>query len=182
VAFLEEMGDAVHVATEIKPVISGSVGTETVSTNHGLVAQIPVPTHDNHVEILATYFQAPQEILRSFDEGSISLMPPQYYLLTTLCDILEKSKTTPHLPVSQYVRQTVGKAFGMRIFNPKFGPQIVGNDGLSRAVLMYEGDDQYESTSSGGEKGEVNARRHRSLVTFKDGVSLNSALRYKTYR
>jgi 8-oxo-dGTP pyrophosphatase MutT (NUDIX family) len=173
VAFLEEMGEAVHVAEEIELVISGSLGEEPISPNLGSVAQIPVPTHDDHVEILSTFFQAPREILRSFGEGAISLMPPQYYLLSTLADILEKPETSPDLSVPQYVRQTVGKAFGARVFNPKFGTRTVGNDGISRAVLMYEGDDQYESASLGDTIGAENARRHRSLVTFKDGVGLN---------
>ena len=110
------------------------------------------PTHDNHIEIQSAYFQPARSILESFNRGDISLMPPQYYLLTMLADQLDRQKSeatargqggSDALSPAGYLRAVVGGRFGERVFNPRFGGKVVGEDGVERSILMYEGDGMY---------------------------------------
>lgn len=171
VAFLDEVDNDVRVAEGSEAAL-----TDRRQELNGFESptRIPVPTHDNHVEILSAYFQSPTKIIESFNEGTISLMPPQYYLLTTLSQLIQTySEANADTSLPAYIRHRVGKSFGDRVFNPKFGKRSVSEDGLPRAVLMYEGDGQYENSQTAGvaREREEKAGRHRSLVTFKDGVS-----------
>jgi hypothetical protein len=111
-------------------------------------------------------------------------MPPQFYLLTMLSELLEKepSQDPSHLVQrSEVVRRVSNQGFGGRVFHPRFGGKTTGPDGVERSILMYEGDEDYDrgagkrepekGTSSLGQ-----GRRHRSLIEFKAGVSLPSCL------
>jgi len=175
VGFLDEM-EGVLVADDVR--------TEYADDESVLrrVAVTAAPTHDDHIEIQSTYFQSPRSIIQAFDRGDITLMPPQYYLLTMLANGLDHhrdgTKRRNGRPAAQYLRALVSRGFGGRVFNPRFGGNLVGEDGIERTVLMYEGDAQYgEDLGSEGladlkmdGKGEQERVRHRSLLTFVDGV------------
>ncbi|PVF99213.1 hypothetical protein CPB86DRAFT_703740 [Serendipita vermifera] len=147
-----------------------------------------IPQSDNQIEIFDAYFKHPTDILDSFSRGEISIMPPQFYLLTVLSELLEKGpiQDSSYLAQrSEKIRRTSDGGFGGRAFNPRFGGKITGADGVERAILMYEGDEDYDrgtgkpqpaekGTSS---LGQGQRRRHRSLVEFKAGVSLVFSLR-----
>jgi hypothetical protein len=111
---------------------------------------------DGGQEVIEACFIHPRTALIESREGRLSLMPPQYYLLSTLADILQGPITTP----TQRERvQTLSKGlFGRMIITPR----RYGNDGMGRTILTYEGDE-----TRGGSKG----RLHRALVRMtSDGV------------
>ena len=117
-----------------------------------------LPTHDGGKEVIETRFVHPAAALQEFDEEKIALMPPQFYILTTLRDILKGQNNT----LSQ--RNTIGSlargAFGHMEIHPKMLPQ---RDAEGRIIIAYQGDEIY-----GGKQG----RLHRALLTLgKGGVS-----------
>ena len=86
-------------------------------------------------------------------------MPPQYYLLSTLADILQGPTNT----LTQRERiQTLSRGlFGKMVITPQ---RYKKDDGMGRVILTYEGDE-----TRGGPKG----RLHRALVKMtKDGVCM----------
>lgn len=90
------------------------------------------------------------------------MMPPQFYLLSTLAHILHGPETTPY-QISR-VRELSAGNFGRLVLHP--GPHPGGRveDQDGRTILTFEGDE-----SRGGSKG----RLHRALVKFdKRGVSV----------
>ena len=102
----------------------------------------------------------PEAALQEFNEEKIAFMPPQFYILTTLRDILKGHENT----FSQ--RKIIGNlargAFGHMEIHPKMLPQ---RDAEGRIVMVYQGDEVY-----GGEQG----RLHRALLTpGKEGVSIH---------
>jgi hypothetical protein len=180
VAFLDEM-EGVLAAGDVE--IGPSSGNVLSSVLEKL-APTPVPTSDNHVEIQSAYFQSPRAIIQAFDQGDITLMPPQFYLLTMLADTLdrhraERKKREEDRLAAGYMRDIVGRKFGGRVFNPRFGGKIIGEDGVERSVLMYEGDGRYGKGLAGdGNNNDVKESgrqdsvlaKHRSLLTFINGV------------
>lgn len=84
-------------------------------------------------------------------------MPPQYYLLSTLADILQGPTNTP---TQREKIQTLSKGlFGRMVITPQLYKK---DDGMGRVILTYEGDE-----TRGGSKG----RLHRALVKIsQDGV------------
>ncbi|KAA1469375.1 hypothetical protein DENSPDRAFT_763200, partial [Dentipellis sp. KUC8613] len=121
-----------------------SAGFASGATQHRL------PTPDGGQEVVAAHFVHPQAALAAFRARRIQLMPPQYYLLTTLADILYGAHTTP--AQAARVRALAAGAFGRMVVNPRALP---GLDKDGRSVLTYEGDE-----ARGGPVG----RLHRSLV------------------
>jgi hypothetical protein len=200
VGFLDEAGDvlgAEDVNIESSGADTGGIregermGTSSVLERVASAStSIPVPTHDNHIEIQSACFQPPRAILQAFDRGDITLMPPQYYLLSMLADILDHhhhhhqveerrrrgGREGEDRSAAGYLRDVVGRGFGERVFNPRFGGKFIGEDGVERSVLMYEGDEEYgKGLSDDGDAKEGGRRtkrraKHRSLLTFVDGV------------
>lgn len=85
-------------------------------------------------------------------------MPPQFYILTTLRDILQGQDNT--LSQRETVRSLSRGAFGHMEIHPKVLPE---RDAEGRIILAYQGDEVY-----GGKQG----RLHRALLTTgKGGVS-----------
>ena len=84
-------------------------------------------------------------------------MPPQFYILSTLADILKGSKTTAE-QIEQVRRLSQG-AFGRLTINPRG----VGKSSDGRTILAYEGDEA---------RGGVKGRMHRALVQFEKAVRL----------
>jgi hypothetical protein len=102
----------------------------------------------------------PSDVLGQFSRKEIMLMPPQFYILTTLAGILgkecrEQSRSRIH--------QLSAGHFGHARFNPV---ALRHKDEQGRTILTYENDE-----TRGGPKG----RQHRSLVTFGAGGVSDSA-------
>lgn len=83
-------------------------------------------------------------------------MPPQYYILSTLADILEGSVNTADQRTK--VKTLSEGLFGRMLINPR----KLSEDPKGRSILTYEGDE-----TRGGSKG----RLHRALVKLNVGVS-----------
>lgn len=111
---------------------------------------------DGRQEIIEARFVHPREALDECREGKISLMPPQYYILSTLADILHGSQSTSDQ--RQKVRALSQGLFGQMTINPK----KIGEDQTGRAILTYEGDEM---------RGGAQGRLHRMLVKLNGAVS-----------
>lgn len=89
------------------------------------------------------------------------MMPPQFYLLSTLASVIHGRATTPD-QISRVRELSVGN-FGKMAIHPGPHPGGRAEDQDGRTVLTFEGDE-----TRGGSKG----RLHRALVKFdKRGVS-----------
>ena len=109
---------------------------------------------DGGQEVIEARFIHPRTALTQFREGDLNLMPPQYYLLSTLEDILQGSTNT--LAQREKVETLSRGSFGKMVFTPQFHKR---EEGL---VITYEGDEIH-----GGPKG----RLHRASVKIRsDGV------------
>lgn len=94
-------------------------------------------------------FVHPKQALDECREGKISVMPPQFYILSTLADILQGSvNAADH---RERVETLSRGLFGRMVINPR----RLGEDQDGRTILTYEGDE-----TRGGSKG----RLHRSLI------------------
>jgi len=89
-------------------------------------------------------------------------MPPQYYLLSTLADILQGPTNT--LPQREKVETLSSGLFGKMVITPRrYYKKDDDDDKMGRVILTYEGDE-----TRGGSKG----RLHRALVKMtKDGAT-----------
>ena len=94
-------------------------------------------------------FVHPRQALDECREGKIRVMPPQYYILSTLADILQGSVNAPDH--REKVRTLSRGLFGRMVINPL----RLGEDQDGRTILTYEGDE-----TRGGSKG----RLHRCLM------------------
>ena len=91
-------------------------------------------------------------------------MPPQYYILLTLADILRTRRNSA--VQREQVHALSAGAFGRMVINPEWIP---GADDRGRKAMAYEGDE-----TRGGPKG----RLHRCLVRVgKGGVCHDHRLR-----
>jgi hypothetical protein len=122
---------------------------------------------DGGQEVIEARFIHPRTALIKFREGKLSFMPPQYYLLSTLADILQGPTNT--LTQREKV-QTLSKGlFGKMVITPQ--RYTKEDDEMGRVILTYEGDE-----TRGGSKG----RLHRALVKMtKDGVCSSSFVLYR---
>ncbi|KAI0672900.1 hypothetical protein C8Q78DRAFT_686786 [Trametes maxima] len=113
-----------------------------------------LPTPDGGQEVIAARFVHPTHALQEFAAKKISLFPPQFYLLTTLADVLRGARNTAEQ--RERVRALAYGAFGSMVINPL---PLRGHDmkAAGYQVLTYEGDE-----TRGGSPG----RRHRSKVWF----------------
>ncbi|CAL1705652.1 unnamed protein product [Somion occarium] len=113
-----------------------------------------LPTPDKSQEVIAARFVHPSAAIQEFKARKIALFPPQFYLLTTLSDILQGLNNTPDQRAS--VEELSRGPFGRMIINPRALPK----DDQGRTTLTYEGDE-----TRNGSPG----RRHRSVITFTSG-------------
>jgi hypothetical protein len=113
---------------------------------------------------MSARFLHPAAAIQEFQEDKIDFMPPQYYILFTLCDILIGNENT--LLQRERIEMLSQGAFGRMVINPIVMPE---RDAEGRVVMTYEGDETH-----GGPKG----RLHRALATpRKSGVGLCSTIR-----
>ena len=112
---------------------------------------------------MSTRFVHPSDALAEFHRKEITLMPPQYYILHTLSDILPGAINTQSQ--REKVERLSRGAFGKLSINPK---RLLTEDSEAdpkRVMLVYEGDE-----TRGGPPG----RLHRELVKYDDhGVSIS---------
>ncbi len=89
-------------------------------------------------------------------------MPPQFYILTTLFNILQGSRNT--VEQQKKVEYLSQGTFGHMVMNPR--PSRPQDEDLAQgySILTYEGDE-----TRGGSKG----RLHRAKLRIVDGVSLD---------
>ncbi|KAJ7940199.1 NUDIX hydrolase domain-like protein [Mycena leptocephala] len=122
-----------------------------------------IPKPDGGQEVIAARFVHPDDVLAEFTAGKITLMPPQFYIMQTLADILRGDATTA--TQRALVEDLARGGFGRMVINPqRLGPP----DAQGRVVLTYEGDH-----TRGGPKG----RLHRAtILAGKGGVTSEIAL------
>jgi hypothetical protein len=82
-------------------------------------------------------------------------MPPQFYLLTTVMEVLSDSPTRPSENTDR-LKVLSRSAFGRMQINPSIIPH---ESDSTKSYFVYEGDE-----GRGGPKG----RRHRSLIQFDE--------------
>ncbi|EIM89779.1 uncharacterized protein STEHIDRAFT_52074 [Stereum hirsutum FP-91666 SS1] len=140
------------------------------SDSAGLLTQGQIqhrrPTPDGAHEIISCTFSHPLSILSQHRSGKLPMMPPQFYLLSTLASAIHGRATTPY-QISR-VRELSAGHFGRMVIHP--GPHPGGRveDQDGRTVLTFEGDE-----TRGGSTG----RLHRALVKFDNrGVPLEISL------
>ncbi|KZT26638.1 hypothetical protein NEOLEDRAFT_1177618 [Neolentinus lepideus HHB14362 ss-1] len=122
-----------------------------------------LPTPDGGQEVIAATFMHPARALFAYRNGRIALMPPQFYLLTTLVEILTGDFNNRQQREKVY--ELSRGRFGSMMISPRGLPEP---DSEGRTVLTFEGDE-----TRGGSKG----RLHRSLVRFgKGGVPTENVL------
>lgn len=97
----------------------------------------------------------PRKALDECREGKISVMPPQFYIMSTLADILQGAVNTPDQ--RKKVEILSRGNFGKMVINPR----KLKEDENGRSILTYEGDE-----TRGGPKG----RMHRALLKMQGGV------------
>ncbi|KAF9454613.1 hypothetical protein P691DRAFT_796156 [Macrolepiota fuliginosa MF-IS2] len=118
-----------------------------------------IPKHDGGQEVISARFVHPSEALREFREGKITFMPPQFYILTTLSDILLGSRNTEE---QRAKAETLSRgAFGCMVMNPRPRKPIGDDLAQGYSILTYEGDE-----TRGGSKG----RLHRAKLRVVDGI------------
>lgn len=111
---------------------------------------------DGGREVIAARFLHPVDALTEFQKGKISFMPPQFYILSTLADILQGSVNTREQRAS--VEALSGGLFGRMVINPL----RLREDEDGRTILTYEGDES---------RGGPNGRLHRAFIKIgKAGV------------
>ena len=108
--------------------------------------------------MIAARFIHPSEALEEHKSQKMRFMPPQFYILSTLAEILKGSVNTAEQ--REQVAALSGGAFGRLVINPL----AIGKDDTGRQILAYEGDE-----GRGGPKG----RLHRAFVQF-GGKGVNS--------
>ena len=95
----------------------------------------------------------------------MAFMPPQFYILSTLSDILQGSENTKEQ--STRVKELSSGNFGKQVINPV----AKGKDDQGRTILTYEGDEL-----RGGPKG----RTHRAHLKMSKGVSFRVLARTRS--
>jgi hypothetical protein len=119
---------------------------------------------DGGQEVIEALFIHPRTALIEFRKGKLSFMPPQFYLLSTLADILQGPTNT--LTQREKIQTLSRGLFGKMVITPRrYYKDDDDDDKTGRVILTYEGDE-----TRGGSKG----RLHRALVKMtKDGVCLH---------
>lgn len=116
-----------------------------------------LPTHDGGQEVVEARFVHPTKALKEFYTERITLFPPQFYLLTTLSDILVGGQNTREQ--RDRIRVLSNGAFGRMAINPRpIHDKEADAEGFR--VIAYEGDE-----ANGGLPG----RRHRCRLKFGQG-------------
>lgn len=117
-------------------------------------------------EITEARFLHPRRALVECLEGKIRCMPPQFYILSTLADLLHGSVNTAEQKAKI---ETLSKgAFGQMLINP----ERLGRDEDGHSIVTFEGDE-----TRGSKKG----RLHRMIISVDTAVSVRRTLKGQTY-
>jgi hypothetical protein len=119
-----------------------------------------IPTSDGGQEVVSARFLHPTDALSAFAVGGITLFPPQFYLISTLRDILNSRQNTK-LQRDQVSSLSRG-AFGSVVITPRLLPEP---DEQGYNILAFDGDE-----TRGGSKG----RLHRVLTRTKVGSKVGN--------
>jgi len=117
-----------------------------------------LPTPDSESgsssEVISARFVHPYEILDANSKGEVALMPPQFYLLSTLLELFEVDQSYHSSSVTQQslARRLSSGPFGRMQINPSMRSSPL-SDG--RRALIFEGDEE-----RGGKEGQT----HRVLM------------------
>lgn len=112
---------------------------------------------DGGQEVISARFVHPKDALAEFRDGNVTFMPPQFYILATLADVLSDRRNTARQRAR--VEELSRGMFGHMVINPRRLP-LRAEDAEGRTILTYEGDE-----TRGGSKG----RLHRAYVKFGKG-------------
>ena len=115
-----------------------------------------VPTPDGGQEVISARFVHPSEALRACRMKKIVLMPPQYYLINTLAEILTGDRNSEIQRAR--VREISEGAFGKMVILPRHSKLEDG-----RVVFAYVGDEVVG--------GPVGARHRTVMRPGPGGVS-----------
>ncbi|THG98274.1 hypothetical protein EW145_g7455 [Phellinidium pouzarii] len=119
-------------------------------------------------EVISAQYIHPRAVLTAFARGDMKLMPPQFYLLTTLNEIFSGAGAEVSTAAQrQLVQRLAHSSFGQMVINPRYLPGPEGELPDGRRVLTYEGDE-----SRGGKKG----RLHRAIIKPQKGTHLPAEL------
>jgi len=119
-----------------------------------------IPTPDGGLEVISAAFKHPSEWLSTFREGKIYLMPPQFYILATLCEVFER-----------FTSQSVQREQIIELSRTNFGKMVIHPQDIPHPrtprfrYLVYEGDE---------DRGGAPGRRHRAEVDFGKGKVISS--------
>jgi len=127
-----------------------------------------LPTPDGGLEVISTTVQHPSAHIDAFRRGEISLMPPQYYLLTTLAEVLPTGAVHSEA-AKEGLKELSRGAFGQMQINPM---PIRHETEKRRSYLVYEGDE-----ARGGPKG----RRHRSEIEVDENKTIRSIRLHRNF-
>ncbi|KAJ3822632.1 NUDIX domain-containing protein [Lentinula raphanica] len=114
-----------------------------------------LPKPDGGQEVITARFVRPEDALAEFNAQKITFMPPQFYILYTLSNILRNHTTTFEERVA--VQRLSSGPFGRMTLNPR---RLIQPEGSPFTVLTYEGDE-----TRGGSPG----RLHRAVVKMGKG-------------
>ena len=101
-------------------------------------------------EVISARFVHPADALRAHKAKEMAFMPPQYYLISTLAEILSGDRSSD--AQRGRIRKLSGGAFGKMVVVPR---QLKLGEGDRSVVLAYGGDELVD--------GPVGAR-HRSVI------------------
>jgi len=124
-----------------------------------------LPTPDGAQEVIAARFVHPSRALQECAERKIGLMPPQFYLVSTLAPLLDGDVSTSEQRAR--VQRLAEGNFGRMSVNPKGLIPVPEGTPEGYSILTYEGDE-----ARGGRKG----RLHRALVKWQKAVVVDVQL------
>ncbi|KAI0337276.1 hypothetical protein BDW22DRAFT_1364363 [Trametopsis cervina] len=126
-----------------------------------------LPTPDGGQEVIAARFIHPAAALREYESKQISLMPPQFYLLTTLAPLLTGNANAERQRAR--VETLARSAFGSLSIHPVSLKQGAPDGWMH---MVYEGDELH-----GGQKGCL----HRSVVKVGKGGSISEIILQRSF-
>lgn len=137
------------------PVASALSGPSSGSHIHRLPSpDSPDRDDSTSTEVVSARFVHPHDLLSEFSRGEIGLLPPQFYILSTLLDVFGTgSDSGTNTPAHRQQVQKISRStFGRREFSPRLDPQASSD---RERVLVLEGDE-----TRGGKKGHL----HRVIL------------------
>ena len=129
---------------------------------HGTMEREFVPTPDGGREVVSARFVHPSEALRLHRSKEMRFMPPQYYLISTLAEIMSGEQSLSRAQRGR-VRQLSEGVFGTMVVLPR---TFKVGDGT--VVFAYGGDELVG--------GPVGARHRSTIRPGPGGVSMTASL------